>query len=111
AQAPLIFQGGNCLIGDDFWLLGRDYFADSTQLLQRDRPPVDLPNRTTPEAFVRRLFKDYVDKRRRLVVVGTRKPIPIRSFYGTRSGSAYFLDVAADAHRTVTQTLHTTRLI
>ena len=22
SQAPLVFQGGNCLIGDDFWLLG-----------------------------------------------------------------------------------------
>src|SRR3954471_790566 len=106
AQAPLIFQGGNCLIGDDFWLLGKDYFADSTQLLQRDRPPVDIPTRTTPEAFVRRLFTDYVDKRRRLIVIGTRKPIPIHSFYGTRSGDAYFLDVAADGTGTFQPIFH-----
>src|SRR3954463_5802064 len=43
SQAPLIFQGGNCLIGDDFWLLGADYFADSIALLQRGRSPVSLP--------------------------------------------------------------------
>ena len=39
-QAPLIFQGGNCLIGDRFWLLGKDYFADSVALVAGSRPPV-----------------------------------------------------------------------
>jgi hypothetical protein len=60
-QAPLIFQGGNCLIGSDFWLLGKDYFADSVALTQDSRPPVITPGGTTPESFVNRLFTDYLD--------------------------------------------------
>jgi hypothetical protein len=106
AQAPLIFQGGNCLIGDTFWLLGKDYFADSTHLVQGDRPPVEIPRRMTPETFVRRLFSDYVDARRRLTLVGTARPIPIRPYYGTRSGEDYFLDIPADGAGTFQPIFH-----
>lgn len=106
AQAPLIFQGGNCLVGDDFWLIGKDYFADSVELLNRPRPPVTLPGGMTPEAFVRRLFSDYVDKARELRVVGTNKAIPIRPFYGTRAEGRYFLDVAADGAGTFQPIFH-----
>src|SRR5215207_5822850 len=52
SQAPLIFQGGNCLIGDDFWLLGTDYFADSVALLQSGRPPVAVPDGADLDATV-----------------------------------------------------------
>jgi hypothetical protein len=95
AQAPLIFQGGNCLIGDDFWLLGKDYFADSLDLISRDDGPVDKPERQTPDAFLRSLFKDYVDAERRLIVLGTAKEIPLKPYYGTREGRKYFLDIAS----------------
>ena len=61
AQAPLIFQGGNCLIGDDFWLLGKDYFADSVALAEGRDAPVTVPEGTTAPGFVTRLFADYVD--------------------------------------------------
>ena len=95
AQAPLIFQGGNCLVGDDFWLLGKDYFADSLDLIAGDRAPVEKPDRKTPEAFLRSLFKDYVDAERQLIVVGTRKEIPVRQYYATRDGKQFFLDLAS----------------
>ncbi len=91
--APLVFQGGNCLVGPDLWLLGKDYFADTVALLTGPRPPVEVPPGTEPAAFARDLFTDYVDAARRLVVVGTRKPIPLRDLVGTREGDDYYLDL------------------
>jgi hypothetical protein len=93
SQAPLIFQGGNCLIGDDFWFLGTDYFADSIAVLQRGRAAVELPEGADLDAAVRRLFHDYVEAARRLVLIGTRKPIPVPAFRGRREGAGYFLDL------------------
>jgi len=93
SQAPLIFQGGNCLVGDDFWFLGTDYFADSIALLRRGRAPVELPEGADLAAAVRRLFHDYVDAGRRLVLIGTRKPITVPDFRGRREGEEYFLDL------------------
>jgi hypothetical protein len=95
AQAPLIFQGGNCLIGDDFWLLGTDYFADTITLLRGGRPPVAVPDGDL-DGFVRGLFHDYVDAARELRVVGTRRPIAVRDLVGRREGDEYFLDLPAD---------------
>jgi hypothetical protein len=106
SQSPLIFQGGNCLVGSDFWLLGKDYFADSAELFTGERPPVEVPSGTTPEAFVRRVFKDYVDRERRLIVLGTKKPIPLRSYYGSKEDGCFFLDVAADGAGTYQPIFH-----
>jgi hypothetical protein len=106
SQAPLIFQGGNCLIGDDFWLLGRDYFADSVQLTQRQRPPVTVPGGVTPEAFVRTLFTRNVDSARTLRLVGTNTAIPINAYYGTREAANYFLDIASDGAGTFQPIFH-----
>ena len=111
SQAPLIFQGGNCLIGDDFWLLGRDYFADSVQLTQRQRPPVIVPENVTPEAFVRTLFARNVDSARTLRLVGTTTPIAISPYYGTREAAAYFLDIATDGAGTFQPIFHIDMLI
>ncbi len=94
-QAPLIFQGGNCLIGSDFWMLGKDYFADTVELLQGQRPPVKIPEGQSADDFARELFGKYVDKSRKLLLIGTKKPIPIREYIGTRSGAEFYLDIAA----------------
>lgn len=93
AQAPLIFQGGNCLIGDDFWFLGTDYYADSIALLQRRRAPVVLPDGADIDAAVRQLFHDYVEAGRRLTLVGTRKPIAVPDYRGRREDDEFFLDL------------------
>ena len=110
-QAPLIFQGGNCLIGDDFWLLGKDYFADSIRLAGEQGGPVSVPQGTAPDAFVAQLFSEFVDTDRRLIVVGTNRPIPLRSFYGTREGSRYFLDIVSDGAGTFQPIFHIDMLI
>jgi len=93
-QAPLVFQGGNCLIGNDFWMLGKDYFADTVELLQGHQPPVRVPDGKSADDFARELFSKYVDRNRKLLLIGTKKAIPIREYIGTKSGVDYYLDVA-----------------
>jgi hypothetical protein len=93
SQAPLIFQGGNCLIGDDFWFLGTDYFADTVALLRSGRAPVTVPDPADLDALVRRLFRNYADADRELTLIGTRRPIAVAEFRGRREGDAFFLDL------------------
>jgi hypothetical protein len=92
-QAPLVFQGGNCLIGDDFWLLGTDYFTDTMNLLMRGRPPVEVPREGDLAGFTAALFSQYVDQSRRMLLIGAGRPIALREFYGTCSSGQYFLDI------------------
>ena len=106
SQSPLIFQGGNCLIGTDFWLLGKDYFADTVELLQQQRPPVAVPDDQNIDEFTRKLFSKYVDKSRKLHLIGTKKPIPIREYIGTKSGSDYFVEVAGNGVGTFQPIFH-----
>ena len=105
-QAPLIFQGGNCLIGSDFWLLGKDYFVDTLELLQGQRPPVKLPEGESADDFARSLFSKYLDRNRKLIVIGTKKPIPIREYIGTKSGGGFYLDVAGGGAGTFQPIFH-----
>jgi hypothetical protein len=106
SQAPLIFQGGNCLIGDEFWLLGKDYFADSVDLLSGGRPPIAPPDDGDYESLVTGLFKDYVEANRELIVFGTSRPIPVREFYGTSIRDGLFLDIATDGVGTFQPIFH-----
>jgi hypothetical protein len=96
SQAPLIFQGGNCLVGSDFWLLGKDYFADTVDLFVGDRPPpVEVPAGEDPRTFAEGLFSRYMDRTRSLTLVGTKKPVPLQPYVGSRDGDNYFLDLTA----------------
>jgi hypothetical protein len=106
SQAPLIFQGGNCLIGDDFWFLGRDYMADTVGLFDGGNPPVELPDGMSGIDFARRLFSDYVDKNRKLILIGTEKPIPLKQAYGLREGARFLLDVPAEGVGTYQPIFH-----
>lgn len=73
AQAPLYFQGGNLLIGDDFFLIGADYPAESLQYVGG----VLLPRSgEAPAELIRRLYGEYLDTGRRLVYVGSTIPVP-----------------------------------
>jgi hypothetical protein len=104
--SPLVFQGGNCLVGDDFWLLGRDYFADTVALLTEGRPPVEIPAGAAPAAFATGLFSSYVDADRRLVLLGTGRPIALRELVGTREGDRYFLDIPREGVGTFQPIFH-----
>ncbi|MFP5317573.1 MAG: hypothetical protein ACLGI2_04685 [Acidimicrobiia bacterium] len=73
AQAPLYFQGGNVLIGDDFVLLGADYPAESLEYVGDVLAPA--PGES-PAGLVRRLYSEYLDTSRRLLYLGSTIPVP-----------------------------------
>ncbi|MFS8097541.1 hypothetical protein LFM09_10420 [Lentzea alba] len=93
SQAPLVFQGGNCLIGDDFWLLGTDYFLDTLELIRSGELPVSVPPGHTEVEFVRQLFSRHVDSARELQLVGTSRPLGLKNYYATVAAGEYFLDL------------------
>jgi hypothetical protein len=104
--SPLIFQGGNCLVGSDFWLLGTDYFADTVALLTDSRPPVAIPPGATAAAFASELFTRYVEGGRKLILVGTKKPIALSEYVGTREDDGYYLDIPASGTGTFQPIFH-----
>jgi hypothetical protein len=106
SSAPLIFQGGNCLVGDDFWMMGADYFADTLDLLHGGRPPVMAPPGEDEQEFARSLFSKYVDAERELILVGTPKPIPLRQWVGEHRDGTFLLHRAADGAGTYQPIFH-----
>jgi hypothetical protein len=70
-QVQLYFQGGNILIGDDFWFIGADYPENSLEL----EFIVPEPGESKAKA-VARAYGKYLDKSRKLIVVGSRVPVP-----------------------------------
>ena len=106
-QAPLIFQGGNCLVGDSFWLLGRDYFADTLTVLER-HPAArrGAGHRVAAATSPPGCSPTTSDRERRLILVGTPREIPLRDFRGLREGDDYFLDIATDGAGTFQPIFH-----
>lgn len=70
-QVQLYFQGGNILIGDDFWFIGADYPTNSLEL----GFIVPNPSETTAQA-VARVYGSLMERDRKLIVVGSRLPVP-----------------------------------
>ncbi|MGQ0575662.1 MAG: hypothetical protein ACT4RN_15885 [Pseudonocardia sp.] len=105
-QAPLVFQGGNCLVGDDFWFLGADYFADTLAMLVEGRLPVVVPDGVDVAAFTGDLYAEFVDTGRRLTLVGTEKPLALRSAYGVREDDTFILDLPGAGAGTLQPIFH-----
>ena len=93
SQSPLIFQGGNCLVGENHWFLGRDYFIDSIELLGRNRTPISAPEGQTQSDFLREVFAQYLDASRELVLLGSSLAIDMRDLISAKADGRYFLDV------------------
>jgi hypothetical protein len=72
-QAPLYFQGGNILIGDDFFLIGADYPANTLRYVGDVLVPAPGER---PADLVRRLYGEYLDPDRRLGYVGSTIVVP-----------------------------------
>ncbi len=70
-HASLYYQGGNILIGDDFWLLGTDYPNRSLAL----GLVVPEPGETKLEA-VQRAYGGRLDSQKQLFLVGSTIPVP-----------------------------------
>src|SRR6185503_3726641 len=73
SQAPIYFQGGNILIGDDFFFIGADYPANTLKYVGGVLTPE--PNET-PERLVRRLYSEYMDHSRTLHYIGSTVQVP-----------------------------------
>ena len=70
-QAPLYLQGGNVLVGDDFFLVGIDY---PTQTIEEGI--VTLGPGETVKTLLDRLYRTYLDHQRRAIFVGSTLPVP-----------------------------------
>ena len=73
-QAPLYFQGGNCLIGDTFFFIGADYPANSIQYISSS--VLTPPSSKDPVEFIHDQYKSYLDVGRELYYVGSRLKVP-----------------------------------
>jgi hypothetical protein len=70
-QAPLHLQGGNVLIGDDFFFIGIDY-----PLLTFDEGILTAPTQAGEDELLRQVYRRYLDAQRTFVPVGTTLPVP-----------------------------------
>lgn len=70
-HASLYYQGGNILIGDDFWIIGADYPNKSLNIGMI----TPEPNETKLEA-VKRLYSASLDKDRKMIILGSSIPVP-----------------------------------
>jgi hypothetical protein len=70
-QAPLHLQGGNVLIGDDFFFIGLDY-----PLLTFEDGILTAPTQAGQDALLREVYQRYLDAERTFVPVGTTLPVP-----------------------------------
>ncbi len=70
-QVQLYFQGGNILIGDDFWLLGMDYAINSLEYGY----VVPEANETKLEA-IERAYGQALDHSKKLILIGSSLTVP-----------------------------------
>lgn len=70
-QVPLSFQGGNMLVGDDFWLLGMDSAVHTMRLGLAPRADGE-----SGRAALHRAFAERLDETRQMHLVGSRIPVP-----------------------------------
>ena len=66
SQVPLYFQGGNILVGDDFWFLGMDYAINSLRLGY-----VVPQSGETQLAAIERAYGQALDHSRKIHVIGS----------------------------------------
>lgn len=104
--SPLIFQGGNCLIGDDVWLFGKDYLIDTVELLTGPGSPVEVPTGRSSRRFALELFEHDVEQVRRMLLIGSRWPLKQRDYIGRREGDRFFVEIAGGGMGTYQPIFH-----
>jgi hypothetical protein len=73
-QSPLLFAGGNVLVGDDFFFVGADYPAKTITLTRQFRH-LTPPDGMDEAEFVRRLFSE-LSHDRKLIYIGANLSVP-----------------------------------
>jgi hypothetical protein len=80
AQLPLMYQGGNVLVGDTFVLVGSDHLTATATLIQGTAGTSDhvviLPPGADATELAQQLFEQTFDCTREFVYVGTTLPVP-----------------------------------
>jgi hypothetical protein len=82
-QAPLHLQGGNVLVGDDFFFVGIDY-----PLLTFEEGILEAPGQAAQDAVLRDVYRRFLDAKRTFVPVGTSLPVPAAARREFRLGGA-----------------------
>jgi hypothetical protein len=72
-KLPLYFEGGNILIGDDFFLMGADYPLESlNQTIKMIKPKEE----ESEIDMLTRVYNEYLDRSRKIIYVGSTLPVP-----------------------------------
>ena len=86
-QAPLHLQGGNVLIGDDFFFIGLDY-----PLLTFEEGILTAPTQAGEDGLLREVYRRYLDADRTFVPVGTTLPVPAAAQREFRLGGVTWIE-------------------
>ncbi len=89
-QVPLYFQGGNILVGDNFWLIGADYPKKTLEYIDSAIFP---EKGEAKEEFVKRLFRDNLDVERELFYIASQTPVPVDDVVLTKEDGKYCVDM------------------
>lgn len=101
-QLPLVFQGGNMLIGDTFVLIGRDYLDESVEYMETYGVAEDFPyrgSRSDKETFVMDLFRKSMDPTRTFHFIGSEPVDRSQNQLFEHNGARWFEDVEAGRGR------------
>ncbi len=74
SSSALYFQGGNMLVGDEFFLLGEDYPNHMSEHYVPDI--VTVPEGVDKETFIRDLYRHHLDRERDVLYVGDDRELP-----------------------------------
>jgi hypothetical protein len=72
-KLPIYFEGGNILVGDDFFLIGADYPIVSMGQTRKIIKPKDNESETD---FICRIYNESLDATRKMIIVGSTLPVP-----------------------------------
>jgi hypothetical protein len=72
-KTPFYFEGGNMLVGDDFFLIGADYPLES---IGHTSKMLNIKEGEPETDFLTRIYNEYLDCTRKLIYVGSTLPVP-----------------------------------
>ena len=105
AGTVLYFQGGNLLVGDDFFLIGADYPKKTVSYIPNVITP---PEGADKVAFVRDLYRSYLDAERELIEVASSVEVPAEQWILRENNGDVWVDHlhAGNEHGTVQPLFH-----
>ncbi|TAI48986.1 hypothetical protein [Flagellimonas allohymeniacidonis] len=102
-QTPAYFQGGNVLVGDDFYLIGLDYAVKTAfgGIIDTNANEYNFIDKA------RVVFKTYLDGYKDLIFpYHSLKPAPKKSYELVKIGEEYFLEIKGEGFGTYQPIFH-----